>query len=73
MPTERIQRQIDRLLDEADEAIASQDWTTVGNRARLPYVLTLRIKMRCLTWLPPNEISIPKARNQWLSIPPLHT
>ena len=34
MPTERIQRQIDRLLDEADEAIASQDWTTVGNRAR---------------------------------------
>ena len=34
MPTERIQRQIDRLLDEADEAIANQDWATVGNRAR---------------------------------------
>ena len=34
MPTERIQRQIDRLLDEADKAIASQDRTTVGNRTR---------------------------------------
>jgi len=34
MPAERIQRHIDRLLDEVDEAIASQDWTTVGNRAR---------------------------------------
>ena len=34
MPTERIQRQINRLLDEANEAIASQDWTTVSNRAR---------------------------------------
>ena len=34
MPSERIQRQIDRLLDEADEAITSQDWTTEGNRAR---------------------------------------
>ena len=34
MPSERIQRQIDRLLDEADEAITSQDWTTVGNHAR---------------------------------------
>ncbi len=34
MPSERIQRQIDRLLDEADEAIASQDWTIVGDRAR---------------------------------------
>ena len=34
MPSERIQRQIDRLLDEADEAIASQDWTTVSDCAR---------------------------------------
>ena len=34
MPSERIQRQIDRLLDEADEAIASQDWTIVRDRAR---------------------------------------
>ena len=34
MASERIQRQIDRLLDEAEEAITSQDWTTVGDRAR---------------------------------------
>ena len=34
MPSERIQRQIDRLLDEADEAVVKQDWTTVGDRAR---------------------------------------
>ena len=34
MPSERIQLQIDRLLNEADEAIASQDWTIVGDRAR---------------------------------------
>lgn len=29
MPSERIQRQIDRLLAEADEAIGSADWQTV--------------------------------------------
>ena len=34
MPSERIQRQIDLLLDQAEEAIASQDWTTVGDCAR---------------------------------------
>ncbi len=34
MASERIQRQIDRLLDEAEEAITSQDWATVGDRAR---------------------------------------
>jgi len=34
MPSERMQRQIDRLLDEAEEAIASQDWPAVGERAR---------------------------------------
>ena len=34
MASERVQRQIDRLLDEAEEAITSQDWTTVGDRAR---------------------------------------
>ena len=34
MPSDRIQRQIDFLLDQAEEAIASQDWTTVRNRAR---------------------------------------
>ncbi|NQW22903.1 MAG: AAA family ATPase [SAR202 cluster bacterium] len=34
MPSERIQRQIDRLLDETEEAISSQDWTLVAERAR---------------------------------------
>ena len=34
MPSERMQRQIDRLLNEAEEAIASQDWPAVGDRAR---------------------------------------
>src|SRR5438094_629732 len=32
MPSERIERQIDRLLDEADHAAAAQDWTQVRER-----------------------------------------
>ena len=34
MPSERLQRQIDRLLDEAEEAIARLDWEVVRARAR---------------------------------------
>jgi len=34
MASERAQRHINRLLDEAEEAITSQDWNTVGDRAR---------------------------------------
>lgn len=34
MASERLQRQIERLLDEADQAIASEDWPTVLSRAR---------------------------------------
>ena len=34
MASERVQRQIDRLLDEAEEAIAVSDWATVGDGAR---------------------------------------
>ncbi len=34
MASERLQRQIERLLDEADEAIAKEDWPTVASRAR---------------------------------------
>jgi serine/threonine protein kinase/class 3 adenylate cyclase len=34
MPSERIQRQIEALLDEADAAIREEDWTTVAARAR---------------------------------------
>jgi eukaryotic-like serine/threonine-protein kinase len=33
MPSERIQRQIDRLLDEADAAISRADWETAHSRA----------------------------------------
>ena len=33
MPTERVQRQIDRLLDEADEAMSSNDWQVALERA----------------------------------------
>ena len=33
MASERVQRQIDRLLDEAEQASESEDWETVRNRA----------------------------------------
>src|SRR5487761_1551632 len=33
MPSERIQRQIDRLLDEADEAAVCLEWAMVRDRA----------------------------------------
>jgi len=38
MPSERIQRQIDRLLDEAEQASAQQHWRQVGDLCR--HVLT---------------------------------
>ena len=34
MPSERIQRQIERLLDEADDAASRLDWDTVRTRAK---------------------------------------
>ena len=34
MASERIQRQIDSLLDEADQAVANEDLPTVASRAR---------------------------------------
>lgn len=34
MVSKRIQRQIDRLLNQAEEAITSEDWATVGARVR---------------------------------------
>ena len=33
MPSERVQRQIDRLLDEAETALGTGDWATVRVRA----------------------------------------
>jgi hypothetical protein len=34
MATERIQRQVDRLLDEAEEALAQWNWEAVRERAK---------------------------------------
>ena len=34
MASDRLQRQIERLLDEADQAITREDWPTVSSRAR---------------------------------------
>ena len=34
MASERTKRQLDRLLDEAEEAITEEDWSTVASRAR---------------------------------------
>ena len=34
MASERIQRRIDLLLDEADEAVSKSDWVTVADRAQ---------------------------------------
>ena len=39
MAGERLQWQIDRLLDEAEQAIAVEDWPTVGSRARSVLVI----------------------------------
>ena len=33
MPSERVQRQIERLLDEADEAASRKEWAVVLDRA----------------------------------------
>jgi hypothetical protein len=45
MPSELMQRQIDRLLNEAEEAIASQDWPAVGDRARSVLSIARAIKI----------------------------
>ena len=39
MASERVQRQIDRLLDEAETAMASLDWETVARRAQAALAL----------------------------------
>jgi hypothetical protein len=39
MASERIQCRIDSLLDEADQAIAHEDWSTVASRARSVLVI----------------------------------
>ena len=39
MASERIQRQIDRLLDEAESAFAQRDWTALRERAQDTLIL----------------------------------
>ena len=34
MPSERVQRQIDRLLDGAEDALTDRDWSRVRDLAR---------------------------------------
>ena len=34
MASDRLRRQIERLLAEAEEVITNEDWSTVGSRAR---------------------------------------
>ena len=35
MPSERVQRRIDELLDQADAAMAARDWSTVAESTRM--------------------------------------
>ena len=70
MPSERIQRQIDRLLDETEEAISNQDWTLVGERARS----VLRLdpdNQDALSYLAAAERDITPAADAVSSPPPL--
>src|SRR6266508_288606 len=39
MPSERVQRQIDRLLDEAEAAVAEGDWALVLARSQQALIL----------------------------------
>jgi hypothetical protein len=39
MPSERVQRQIDRLLDEAEAAVAQADWALVQARCQQALIL----------------------------------
>ena len=38
MASERVQRQIERLLDEAEEASAQRQWEVVRDRAEHTYI-----------------------------------
>ena len=41
MASDQVQRQLDRLLDEAEEAITSDDWATVSSRAKAVLAIDL--------------------------------
>jgi hypothetical protein len=34
MPSDRLQRQIDRLLDDAEEAVNADEWQLVASKSR---------------------------------------
>ena len=38
MPSERIQRQIDRLRDAAESALEQNDWTALRTTSRIPSI-----------------------------------
>ena len=52
MASERIQRRIDILLDEADEAFAQRNWETVQQRAQDTLALD-PVNQDAITLLPP--------------------
>ena len=69
MASERVQRQIDRLLDEAEAAIAISDWAAVGDRAR--NVLRLDPdNSDALSYLAAAERDIENAQLEPANLPP---
>ncbi|MEE8159262.1 MAG: hypothetical protein V3T78_07840 [Dehalococcoidia bacterium] len=55
MASERIQRRIDILLDEADEAFAQRNWETVQQRAQDTLALD-PVNQDAITLLPPIRL-----------------
>jgi hypothetical protein len=55
VPSERIQRQIDDLLDEAGRAVAADDWEMVRVHAGAALRSIPRTRMRSPTWRPPSR------------------
>jgi len=46
MASERIQRRIELLLDEADQAVAISEWELVLDRANTPGVTNSSVRLR---------------------------
>jgi hypothetical protein len=62
MPTERVQRQIDRLLDEAEEAVRRNEWLIARQRAQAALDLDPDNRMRRRSWPAPTALSPAPAR-----------
>jgi hypothetical protein len=82
MPSERIQRQIDSLLDEAEAAVRVPDWKTVRNRAEAAMAFDpdnadarsfLDAAVRAGAGAPSAAPSQPAAASEAPSAPPLPT